>query len=107
MMALFREIICMRIRLGLCVVIFSLAASAAQAGWFDVWGNDTGGIISWSPAIRYTYRDLAADHCAHYNKVAHITSVHPWYGDYVGFVCAFPRHYDPVKAWYYGPPAHY
>ena len=49
------------------------------------------------------YREAAADHCARYNKVAQITSVHPWYGDFVGFACIFPPGYDPVKAWY-GPP---
>jgi hypothetical protein len=82
----------------------SVLASAAQAGWFETRGNDTGGIIPWSPVPGYAYREAAADHCGRYNKVARITSVHPWYGDYVGFTCAFPRGYDPVKAWYYGWP---
>ena len=60
-------------------------------------GNDTGGIIPWSPDIRHDYRAIAADHCARYNKDARITSVHARYGDYVGFKCFFPRGYDPVK----------
>ena len=44
------------------------------------------------------YRDIAAAECARWDKVAYITSVHPRYGDYVGYVCHFPRGYDPRKA---------
>ena len=80
-----------------------LFAAGAQAG---VWGghsNDTGGIIPWSPAIAYTYRDIAAADCARWNKVAIITSVHRVYGDYVGFACYFPRGYDPRKMRWYAP----
>jgi hypothetical protein len=89
------------------VGVFGVLASPAGAGWwYGKYGNDTGGYIPWSPDIRYIYRDIAANHCAQYNKVALITSVHAWYGDYVGFVCAFLRGYDPVKAWY-GPPVRY
>jgi hypothetical protein len=75
-----------------------LLAGGAQAG---VWGghsNDTGGIIPWSPEIAHTYRDIAAEQCARWKKVAIITSVHRVYGDYVGFVCHFARGYDPRKA---------
>jgi hypothetical protein len=86
--------------LALCACLLASGANAGWLGWYGQYGNDTGGIISWSPAVRYVYKDIAAAHCAQYNKVAYITSVHPWYGDYVGFVCAFPRGYDPVKAWY-------
>jgi hypothetical protein len=88
------------------VAAFALAAPSADAGWwhdFGLTGNDTGGIIPWSPAISLIYRDIAAEHCAHYNKIARITSVHRRYGDYVGFECRWPRHYDPVKAYYDGP----
>jgi hypothetical protein len=73
--------------------------SSAQAGYYGrVVGNDTGGIIPWSPATALTYRDMAAHHCAHYAKYARITSVRRRYGDYIAFQCAFPRYYDPVKA---------
>jgi hypothetical protein len=30
---------------------------------------------------------LAADHCARWGRLAHITSVHRRYGDYIAFVC--------------------
>lgn len=74
-----------------------IAVSAEAAWWGPVQGNDTGGIIAWSPAIASDYRQIAADHCARFNKVEVITSVHKWYGDYVGFRCYFPRGYDPRK----------
>jgi hypothetical protein len=84
----------------------SFATTGAQAGFLGIWGghsNDTGGIIPWSPEIAYTYRDIAAAECARWNKVAYITSVHRVYGDYVGFVCFYPRDYDPRRAgaWFF------
>ena len=82
-------------------VALPLLAAGAQAGIFGIWGghsNDTGGIIPWSPEIAHTYREIAAAECARWNKVAIITSVHPVYGDYVGFRCIHPRGYDPRKA---------
>ena len=86
-----------------------LAAPARADVWsvFDINGNDTGGIIPWSPALRaYGYWEAAQDHCAGYHKRARITSVHARYGDYVGFACEFPRGYDPVKRgdWWWGWP---
>ncbi len=97
------------------VLSLTLAATLATAGGFrgepGGWigpgpfaGNDTGGIIAWSPEIDPIYRDIAADHCAAYNKVAEITSAHRWYGDYIAFRCHFPRGYDPRKWMLYGPP---
>ena len=86
--------------LGIVVCALSLLASPARAEVWSVYGingNDTGGIIPWSPQIRYAYRNIAALHCAGYKKVARITSVHARYGEYVGFACHFPRGYDPVK----------
>lgn len=82
-----------------------LMATGATAHWvspYGVTGNDTGGIIPWSPEIRRTYRAIAAAHCAQYNKHARITSVHAWYGDFVAFRCRWDRHYDPVKDEVYG-----
>jgi len=90
----------MRFTLPVAALALALTNLPAQA-WseFGVNGNDTGGIISWSPALRaYGYRAAAQGHCAGYDKIARITSVHARYGDYVGFACEFPRGYDPVKA---------
>ncbi|MEA2927887.1 MAG: hypothetical protein QOG38_315 [Hyphomicrobiales bacterium] len=101
----------MRRTLLAAVTLILLLAMPAQSAepWsiFGINGNDTGGIIPWSPELRaYGYRHAAQHHCTGYHKLARITSVHPRYGDYVGFACQFPRHYDPVKHghWWYNPP---
>ena len=91
----------MRFRmLSAAVLALSLGGLPAQAEvWsvFGINGNDTGGIIPWSPDLRtYGYRAAAQDHCGGYHKVARITSVHARYGDYVGFACEFSPGYDPV-----------
>ncbi|TMI99802.1 MAG: hypothetical protein E6G97_21225 [Alphaproteobacteria bacterium] len=90
----------MRWMLTAAVVALSLCAAPARAEVWSVYGingNDTGGIIPWSPYLRaYGYREAAQHHCGGYHKLARITSVHPRYGDYVGFACEFPRGYDPV-----------
>ena len=84
--------------LAALALILAVPTVPAYAGWFDaLQGNDTGGIIPWSPDIEPVARDRASMHCATYNKVAIITSVHRVYGDYIGFICAFPPGYDPVK----------
>jgi hypothetical protein len=87
--------------LPIAALALALLAPVAHA---DIWsayginGNDTGGIIPWSPALRaYGYQTAAQYHCAGYHKIARVTSVHARYGDYVGFSCEFPRNYDPVK----------
>jgi hypothetical protein len=54
-------------------------------------GNDTGGIIAWSPETHGLRRQLAAQHCALYDKTYQITSVRARYGDYIGFRCYWPR----------------
>jgi hypothetical protein len=67
-----------------------LLGAAAQAGNLrGLVGNDTGGIIPWSPASERFRVAIASDHCARYGKDARITSVHRQYGDYIGFVCRF------------------
>jgi hypothetical protein len=71
-----------------------LSAAAAMANGSEaagpgrgVTGNDTGGIFPYSPANAGIYVRIAADHCARWHRLAHITSVHPRYGDFVSFVC--------------------
>jgi hypothetical protein len=82
---------------ALSVVFCTCTASGALAGlfgpgpWFDrVWpyGNDTGGIIPYTPDVpRPVYHEMAASYCAYWRRLSHITSVHRQYGDYVTFVC--------------------
>jgi hypothetical protein len=72
--------------------IAALASLAACAGPGPVLtGNDTGGIITWNPEHHAYRHAMAAAHCARYDKTHRITSVHPWYGDYIGFACRWDR----------------
>ena len=95
----------MRKLLPLAALAVGLLVAPAKAEVWRVYGingNDTGGIIPWSPALRaYGYRAAAQEHCNGYRKVARITSVVAGYGNYVGFACEFAPGYDPVKqgAW--------
>ena len=68
----------------------ALAGLAGPGPWYGrlfVWGNDTGGIIPYSPGIAGIYREMAAEHCAFWGRLSHVTSVHRKYGDYISFVC--------------------
>jgi hypothetical protein len=64
-------------------------------GW-GVKGNDTGGIIPFRPGADEQALQLAGAHCMQYGKYAVITSVHPWYGDYIGFVCRRAGRWGPA-----------
>ena len=90
----------------LAVTLLTAPAHAEIWSVYGINGNDTGGIIPWSPALRdYGYREAAQHHCGGYHKLARITSVVTGYGNYVGFACEFPRGYDPVKqgTWWWSP----
>ncbi len=78
--------------LAVGLVMAGSAAVLANGGMFAgpgpwITGNDTGGIIPYSPAIETTYKQMAQDWCARWGRLSHVTSVHRVYGDYVGFVC--------------------
>ncbi len=80
-------------------VLWTTGASAGP--W--VTGNDTGGIIPYSPANRVLARDIAAEHCGWYGKYARITSVYAKYGQYIAFSCLFDRHRQhALSAYWYG-----
>lgn len=74
--------------ISLALVMVCACLSQAGAGGL-VNGNDTGGIIPWSPETQMNRKVIAAAHCAHYDKDARITSVYPQYGQYIGFACRF------------------
>jgi hypothetical protein len=66
--------------------VFAIGDTFIGPGYW-ITGNDTGGIIPYSPAIETTYKQMATDWCARWNRLSHVTSVHRVYGDYVSFVC--------------------
>lgn len=93
----------MRIKsIVLAALALTCISPAAQAA-FIAFGNHEGGLIPSSadirsPEFRSAVAQAAAEHCAFYDRVAHITGVVPGYGNYISFTCRFPRGYDPVKA---------
>lgn len=84
----------MRRKLSIVVLASALLAACTGPGP-GLTGNDTGGIITWSPEHQQVARDWAADHCGRYNKSARITSIHAQYGDYIGFSCQYDRKRPP------------
>ncbi len=81
-----------KLLIAIGIALASSTAVLASGGTFTgpgywITGNDTGGIIPYSPAIDATYKDMAADWCARWHRLSHVTSVHRVYGDYVSFVC--------------------
>jgi len=92
----------MRWLLAMAVAALPLAAQAGNlpfSGMIGITANDTGGVIQWTPEIAHVYREIAADYCARWHRIARITSVRPSYGEFVSFVCLYDRYYDPRKAW--------
>jgi hypothetical protein len=72
----------------LVIAVCAMLTSCAGVGLFK--GNDTGGIIAWSPEAQANAADVSMAHCARYGKVARITSINARFGDYIGFVCQWP-----------------
>jgi hypothetical protein len=75
------------IAMGL-VVSASLAGCGVGPG---LTGNDSGGIINWTPENQAIWRDWAMQHCWRYGKVAKLEAIHAHYGEYISFTCEFPR----------------
>jgi len=70
------------------LALATFAGPASPSGpWPRVTGNDTGGIIPYSPAIEGAYEGMAQDYCARWHRISKVTSVHRAYGDYVSFIC--------------------
>ena len=73
---------------SLVAICGMLACAPAQAQWVPPFkGNDTGGIIAYPVAMQADARQIAADHCGRYGKVAKFLGVQPNYGGYVSFAC--------------------
>jgi hypothetical protein len=84
----------MRVAAGVLAVGITLGMAGAAGAQTYVKGNDTGGIIAWSCESELLAHDIAAAHCARFNKFHRITSVHRQPGDYIGFHCLW----NPRKA---------
>ena len=67
----------------------ALALGSCAMGVYGMKGNDTGGIIAWSPANEAAALQIAQDNCGYYRKFAVITSVRRMYGDYIAYVCVW------------------
>jgi hypothetical protein len=65
-------------------------------------GNDTGGILVWSPENERNSRQITDAFCQGFNKYARITGVHRQYGDYISFNCLW----SPSIARYAMPEVH-
>jgi hypothetical protein len=63
----------------------------ACAGVYGAKGNDTGGIIPWSPEAEAMALVTANEHCGRFRKYAVISSVRRVYGDYIVYDCRFER----------------
>ena len=76
----------MRAKLSVIAVLalgaFAASCASRVAG---VNGNDTGGIIAWSPENARAAFATADRHCAYYGKVARITGTARRHGDYISF----------------------
>jgi hypothetical protein len=71
-----------------------LAASGAAADHFGSHGpkgNDTGGIIPWSPDNELHAFDIAQANCARFNKFAVLRTIHRVYGDFIVYDCRWDR----------------
>ena len=66
--------------LGLTLVL-------GACGVYGPKGNDTGGIIPWSPVAESVALDTAMRYCSYYGKRGVITSVHRNYGNYIAYEC--------------------
>jgi hypothetical protein len=81
-----------RVRTITLVIAMAWSVAASAQAWLGVLtGNDTGGIIPWSPEHQLEAQEWADYHCARYHKFAQITSIRAQYGDYIAFDCNWRR----------------
>ena len=74
------------------VPVLALGAMLVScAGVYGPKGNDTGGIIPWSPENEQMAHQIAQGNCDFYRKYAVLRTMHRAYGDYISYDCVFPR----------------
>ena len=73
---------------------------SACAGVYGPTGNDTGGIIPWSPEAEDNAYLIAQNNCGRYDLYAVITSIHREYGDYIAYRCQWhePARQRPIRS---------
>jgi hypothetical protein len=82
----------------LAVAAFSMLLVPQANAWNDifnsVWGakgNDTGGIIPWSPENEARAFEIASAQCARWNKFPVATSIFRTPGSYIGYRCVWDQ----------------
>jgi hypothetical protein len=92
------------IRKALAVAVLSLALASEASAWNDILnsvygpkGNDTGGIIPWSPDNERNAFAIAESQCSRWNKYPVATSIHRVPGDYIAYRCVWERPYLAVR----------
>lgn len=90
------------IRTMLAAVALSTMLVSSAGAWNDllnsVWGpkgNDTGGMIPWSPENEKNSFQIASEQCARWNKHPVATSIFRRSGDYISYKCVWE---PPVAA---------
>jgi hypothetical protein len=68
------------------------------SGVYGATGNDSGGIIPWSPENEKNAYEIAQSNCGFYNKYAVATSIHRVPGDYIGYSCVWEQPQPIVPA---------
>ena len=58
-------------------------------GTYGPKGNDTGGIIPWTPENERASFEIAGAQCARWNKFPVATSIHRVPGDYIAYKCVW------------------
>jgi hypothetical protein len=89
------------IRTMLAVAALSAMLVTHANAWNDllnsVWGpkgNDTGGIIPWSPENERNSFAIASEQCGRWNKIPIATSIRRQPGEYISYKCVW----EPVAA---------
>ena len=75
------------------LAIVALGVTLSACGVYGPKGNDTGGIIPWSPENEQNAFAIAQANCGMFNKYAVSTSINRVYGDYIGYNCMW----DPPR----------
>jgi hypothetical protein len=84
---------------ALCMLLLATAGAAADhMGSHGPKGNDTGGIIPWSPEAERAAFHIAEENCGRFNKFAVLRSVRRVYGDFIVYDCRW----DPPHRLYAG-----